>query len=125
MYGTELWGRHDIVFCLDSVLPTLVESPALCAVGWHVCTGTEFTARNDDADPDYISLFATLDDGDACIATTNNPGGPGHDLTSDDVRTDAPGTCTGTLNTTWGRQTSTGYHGTAIGVAEPGALCCF
>ncbi len=124
--GFELWDRSDIFFCAADTMPTIGESASLCSAGWHVCTSAEFIDRNDSADEGLLAFTATVDDGEECMVT-NNPEDGKHSLLSDDVRADAPGTCSPSTSSgsLWGLQTSGGYHGQTTPWGTVGALCCW
>ncbi|MBI4820965.1 MAG: hypothetical protein HY791_32170 [Deltaproteobacteria bacterium] len=121
--GFDGWGRQDIVLC---ELPTPAPNPPRvtegavlqCAVGWHVCTGSEFTARNDGLPRALLSFAATVDDGANCFAM-NIVSNSQFSAELDTVRASFPGTCTGPgSSTAWGRQQYPACEGSC------GVLCC-
>jgi hypothetical protein len=81
--GTAVWGRNDIVYCRHSTgfyqVPSIAEEA--CGYGWHICTGAEWVARNDNATNSPGTIFAVLDDGSHCRVAYS--GVPGWELSSD------------------------------------------
>ncbi len=56
------FARPDIDFCATRMLPnaTQARDEGYCADGWHVCTESEFKARNDDAYVDDIEGMSLI-----------------------------------------------------------------
>ena len=75
-FGVSVWGRADIVYCRHSTgftQPPAIASLA-CNVGWHICTGSEFVARNDSASDPGGEFTAVIDDGPDCAVRWTNTG---------------------------------------------------
>jgi cysteine-rich repeat protein len=105
--GAAVWGRRDIIFCRTATLPVVSAAGMACGSESHLCSSTEFVARNDLViPPSGLKLQATLSDS-GCLATHYDPVIWGHSLNSDLVRGDTPMTsvCPGTLGTPWGAAT--------------------
>jgi cysteine-rich repeat protein len=128
--GAAVWGRRDIIFCRTATLPVVSAAGMACGSESHLCSSTEFVARNDLViPPSGLKLQAALSDS-GCLATHYDPVIWGHSLNSDLVRGDTPMTsvCPGTLGTPWGRQQGIGYYGGRGAWASEGGvvgvICC-
>lgn len=125
--GISAWGRADIAFCRSPGTPALPQrisqgAAMHCASGWHVCTSTEFTTRNNALMRSVADFGGTLDDGDNCFAM-NLTSNAQFDGSLDAVRSGFGGSCTGTGSAAaWGRQEIPACGPGGAGAC--GVLCC-
>jgi hypothetical protein len=128
--GAAAWNRDDIVMCLTETLKAPLNALSACGPGWHVCTASEFTSRNDayTRPANVVAFSATLDDGENCrvVDTGDDPVPNNHDASADAVRAGFQGSCTGPVSTTlWGRQVNDSLGSCDKGFASNcGVMCC-